>query len=362
MDFIGSDDLRAPEVLANPRIRFLNLRGDQSRDAGMLRKMRRVLAAYARLVAYAAGARPRIFHLLWDNKFPYFDRTVMMAYYKLLRKKVAMTVHNVNAGLRDGNDSLLNRLTLRCQYRLCDHLFVHTGRMKQELLSGFGVEERRVSVIPFGINSTVPDTELTRDAARAKLALAADDKALLFFGNIAPYKGLEYLAAAFLDLARTDPSYRLVIAGLPKGSPEYWEGIKRSIEAAGLQEKVRFRIEYVPDEETELYFKAADVLILPYTHIFQSGVLFLGFNFGLPVIATDVGSLKEDIVEEETGLVCRPCDSGDLARTIRRYFDGDLYARLEHRRPLIRAQARERYSWDKVAEITTKVYRDLAEA
>ena len=40
-----------------------------------------------------------------------------------------------------------------------------------------------------------------------------------------------------------------------------------------------------PDEETELYFKAADVLILPYTHVFQSGVLFLGYSFGLPAIA-----------------------------------------------------------------------------
>ena len=39
------------------------------------------------------------------------------------------------------------------------------------------------------------------------------------------------------------------------------------------------RIEYVPDEETEIYFKAADVLALPYAHVFQSGVLFLGYNF-----------------------------------------------------------------------------------
>ena len=57
------------------------------------------------------------------------------------------------------------------------------------------------------------------------------------------------------------------------------------------------RIESVPDAETELYFKAADVLALPYTHVFQSGVLFLGYNFGLPVIASDVASLREDVVE-----------------------------------------------------------------
>ncbi len=260
-------------------------------------------------------------------------------------------------------DSLLNRLSLRCQYRLCDHLFVHTEKMKRELISGFGVGESKISVIPFGINSTVPDTALTPAQARLKLGLSADDKVMLFFGNIARYKGLEYLAAAFVELARNDPSYRLIIAGrVPggaKGGEDYWREIERMIDAAGLRERVTSRIEFVPDEETEIYFKAADVLVLPYTQIFQSGVLFLGYNFGLPVIAADVGSLKEDIIEGETGLVCRPCDSADLARVIRRYFASDLYAQLDRRRPMIRAHAHERYSWEKVAEITIKVYRDL---
>ena len=75
-------------------------------------------------------------------------------------------------------------------------------------------------------------------------------------------------------------------------------------------DRVIAKIEYVPDEETELYFKAADVLILPYTHVFQSGVLFLGYSFGLPAIAADVGSLKEEIIEgrnrlcvQATGLI-----------------------------------------------------------
>jgi glycosyltransferase involved in cell wall biosynthesis len=51
----------------------------------------------------------------------------------------------------------------------------------------------------------------------------------------------------------------------------------------------------------EVYLKAADVMVLPYNEIFQSGVLFLGYSFGLPVIATDVGSFREEIVEGERG-------------------------------------------------------------
>ena len=83
-----------------------------------------------------------------------------------------------------------------------------------------------------------------------------------------------------------------------------------------FEDRVIEKIEYVPDEATELYFKAADVLVLPYVRVFQSGVLFLGYSFGLPVIAADVGSLKEEIVEGKTGFVFKPQDSSDLARTI----------------------------------------------
>ena len=116
------------------------------------------------------------------------------------------------------------------------------------------------------------------------------------------------------------------------------------------------KIEYVPDEETELYFKAADVLILPYTHVFQSGVLFLGYSFGLPAIAAGVGSLKEEIIEGDTGFVFRPKDSADLAAKIHKYFQCELFLNLETRRSEIKVYANERYSWNRVASITTSVY------
>ncbi len=65
---------------------------------------------------------------------------------------------------------------------------------------------------------------------------------------------------------------------------------------SGIEKHIVSRIGFVPDDEVELYFKAADVLVLPYANISQSGVLFLGYGFGLPLIAADVGSLKEKIV------------------------------------------------------------------
>jgi len=359
VDFIGSDDLSVPDVLNNPRVNFLNLRGNQRHDASPFSKTLRVLKYYIQLISYAATAQPKLFHLLWNNKFELFDRTLLMLYYRMLGKKIILTVHNVNARKRDSNDSSLNRLSLRLQYKLCHHIFVHTERMRSELVSDFRILKNKVSVIPFGINNTVPNTALSTEEAKQQTGVSSGDKALLFFGNIAPYKGLEYLISAFSALLSQDPSYRLIIVGRPKGSENYWTQIQQAIARSGIRDRIIQRIEYIPDELTELYFKAADVLILPYAHVFQSGVLFLGYSFGLPAIAADVGTLTEEIVEGETGFVFKPRDSVDLARKIDKYFNSELFGNLETRRTQIRKYANERYSWDKVAAITMAVYSNL---
>jgi D-inositol-3-phosphate glycosyltransferase len=359
IDFIGSDDLNVPEVDTNPRVNFLNLRGDQRSEASPMRKVRRVLRYYLRLIGYAATAKPKLFHILWNNKFQLFDRTLLMLYYKVLGKRVVFTAHNVNAAKRDQNDSWLNRLTLKIQYSLSDHIFVHTDGMKNEMIADFGIAEGKIRVIPFGINNTVPNTSLSSAEAKRQLGIRKHNKALLFFGNIAPYKGLEYLVTAFAELLEKDQTYRLVIAGNPKGSRDYWNQIQQIILRSGVKDRVITKIEYVSDEATELYFKAADVSILPYAHVFQSGVLFLGYSFGLPAIVSDVGTLKEEIIEGQTGFVFKPQDSSDLASKIEEYFRSELCHNLETRRAEIKAYANERYSWTKVAAITTRVYSEL---
>jgi glycosyltransferase involved in cell wall biosynthesis len=362
VDFIGSDDLQVPELLGNPRVKFLNLRGDQRPKAAPVAKAVRVLKYYARLIGYAATAKPKLFHILWNNKFQVLDSTLLMLYYKSLGKRVVFTAHNVNAGKRDANDSRLNRLSLKLQYTLSDHIFVHTQGMKRELVSDFSIPEHKISVIPFGINNTVPNTGLSTVEAKRQLGTTNGDKTLLFFGNIAPYKGLEYLVAAFIQLLKDDPSYRLLVVGKPKGPIGYWKQIQETIANGCVRDRVIEVIEYVPDETTEQYFKAADVLILPYAYVFQSGVLFLGYSFGLPAIASDVGNLKEEIVEGETGFLFKPRDSADLGRKIEKYFKSDLFRNLETKRSEIKGYANERYSWDKVAAITTTVYSELLQA
>ena len=110
-----------------PKLNFLNFGGRQRQSDGLVRKVFRIVRYYARLIPIHDSHQGKSSFTSYGTiKFEYFDRTLLMLYFKLLGKKIVFTAHNVNAGKRDANDSLLNRLTLRIQYRLADHIFVHT--------------------------------------------------------------------------------------------------------------------------------------------------------------------------------------------------------------------------------------------
>jgi len=360
MDVIGNDGMDSAEFHTTPNLTFLNLGGIQQPKARFLKKLSQVLQYYVRLVRYVSIAKPRLVHILWNGKFEYLDRTVLMFFFKFMGKRVVFTAHNVNKAKRDSEDSLLNRLTLRCQYHLADRIFVHTEKMKRELIEEFGVNSSTVRVIPFGIYNLLPDTDLTPREAKEKLGIGSDERSILFFGRIVPYKGLEYLLAAFEKVHARNPNYRLIIAGEPmKGYEQYVTALLRTIDSGTYRDRVIQKLQFIRDDETELYFKAADTLALPYKSIFQSGVLFVGYTYGLPVIAADVGSFREDIIEGKTGYVFKPGDSADLANALEKYFESDLYKGLERNRREIRNYVTARHSWDKVGEITRSVYEEL---
>ena len=361
VEMIGSKEEDSPEMHTTPNLKFLKLRRDRSANESAAQKLSTQLLYYFAMLRYAFTARPKILHILWNNKFEYFDRVILTLYYKALGKKVTLTAHNVNAARRDAHDSFLNRLTLKIQYRLVDHIFVHTEKMQAELLQDFGIPASKVTVLTHPVIDSFPNTDLTPADAKEKLNIAADEKTILFFGNIRPYKGLEYLVSAFERVASKDKKYRLIIAGQrKKGSEDYWDGIARIINQGSLANQVMQKIEYISEEDTEIYFKAADVLALPYKEIFQSGVLFVAYWFGLPVIAADVGSFREDVIEGQTGLLCQPGDPADLANAIEKYFASDLYRDLNpHVRQAIRDYADSRHSWELMAEMTCAAYQGL---
>jgi D-inositol-3-phosphate glycosyltransferase len=359
VEVVGNRDSDTPELHTTRQVRVLDFKGIQ-RNGGALVRVWSLLAYYGRLIRYALKGQPRVLHILWNNRLQYFDRTLLMLYYKLRGKKIVLTAHNVNQGKRDGNDSFLNRLTLTIQYRLVDHIFVHTAKMRDELVQDFGVRQDAVTIINHPINNAFPDTDLTPAEARRRLGLGTNDKVLLFLGRIRPYKGLEFLLSAFREMKREGAGYRLVVAGEPKtGSEDYFQTIVDIIQRDFAPGEVLLHDRFIPDDEIEVFLKASDVLVLPYKDISQSGILFLAHTYGLPAIAADVGAFSDTIIDGQTGFLFQPQQPADLVRAVESYFASDLYAELDRRRAEVREYFAQHYSWHAVGSATRRVYEQL---
>jgi D-inositol-3-phosphate glycosyltransferase len=248
--FIAGDELTHCQDGKVSGLEFYNFVGSQDPNDGLIAKVWRVLRYYWHVVIFAARTDARVFHILWVRRFPYAERTLLNACFKLLGKKLVFTAHNVDDESRDGRKaSLVNEASLRFQYRVADHIFVHTQRMKRQLLDGFGVSGEKVSVVPFGLNDIIPASSVNQSAARQRLELKLDERVLLFFGQIAPYKGVEDLLRALAILAREDGRFSVVLAGRVKESCEaYWATLERLIKELHLSKYVRTQIRYIPDE------------------------------------------------------------------------------------------------------------------
>lgn len=159
---------------------------------------------------------------------------------------------------------------------------------------------------------------LRKDEAANTLNLNPEKKYLLFFGFIRDYKGLDLLLTTMKDLP--DDTH-LIVAGEVYGDFEVYQNI---IDSNGINDRVHLFTRYITDDEVKLFFSVSDVCILPYKSATQSGITAIANHFELPVIATDVGGLKENIKDGVNGLIVERPDTELLLESITKYFDQNL--------------------------------------
>ncbi|NVJ47142.1 MAG: glycosyltransferase family 4 protein [Cytophagia bacterium] len=322
-----------------------NLRGPEHTSTDSIAtKGIRLLKFYFKLICYPIQTKSRIFHIQWMNKFLWFDRTVLLLWYKICGKELYYTAHNINDRARDGSDTWLNKWSLRFLYRNLRGVFVHTQDMKTELLELCPIDPERVKVIPHGINNSMTPSELSSSEARNYFGFSEEHKLVLFFGQIGRYKGLDILIEAFAALHPDNPDMRLVILGKSKGI-DYLNLIEEMIAKYGLEELVYKDFSYVDSDVVDKAFIAADCVVMPYRKIYQSGVIFLALRYGLPVIATKVGVFTEMIEEGENGLLVEEGSVANIASALTQYFNIELYRNLANRRTMIAQDSNQKYSW-----------------
>ncbi len=189
---------------------------------------------------------------------------------------------------------------------------------------------------------------LSFEIAKQKLNLDIDTKYLLFFGFIRDYKGLDLLLNAFADERLRKFPVKLLIAGEYYSSAEpYLELIKQN----NLAKLIELRTEFIPDEEVNLYFSAADMVVQPYKSATQSGVTQIGYHFNKPMLVTNVGGLAEIIPDGKIGYVVEP-DRHKIADALVDFYGNERMTEFEANI----VEEKKKFSWANMVSTFLSVY------
>jgi glycosyltransferase involved in cell wall biosynthesis len=308
------------------------------------RRVRNHFVRLLRLNRTVKDFRPHIVHL--HGPLGAFD-FVYIRWLKYRGVRVIYTAHNPRP--RTGRMSWLHKARL---HEVDAIVALSRGGVKD--LVGDGIQASKVFQTLHGnYLQFCSISDSTGEQAKRLLRLPEAARVVLFFGQIAPYKGLELLIEAFAQVRKQDPNAYLVVAGTPVQS---FAPYQRLIDQFGFGDSVILELRYIPLSDLPKYFLAADLVVFPYRHTYQSGVLQLAYGFARPVVVTDAGDLGQTVTEDGTGIVAEP-NPEDLAAAIQRLLSERPTAALMGQRG--RQAAETKYSWAMIAARTADIYRSV---
>jgi glycosyltransferase involved in cell wall biosynthesis len=281
-------------------------------------------------------------HGLYKTFWQMLHALVVLVAYRLIKNNVVWTVHELDAyeSKHPGRDAWFRSVVMRLSRRL----IVHGEHTRRELVAAHGYR-RPVDVAHHPSYIGWYKDEVSQPQARLKLGLPATARVYLYFGYIKPYKGVEDLIQAFRSLK--DDHALLLIAGRPLD-----DEIKQNIESlAAADPRIHTFLRYLPDDDIQYFFRAADIAVFPFKQTQTSGSLMLAMSFGRPIIAPSVATLPE-YVDNSSGILFDPGKPGDLARAVHEADQRPLAAL-----GLAARQRAESLSWADMAKTHLAAYQ-----
>lgn len=334
----------------DPSIDFYNLRMKDTETASVFQKSFVKIKYFVRLLRYLHRTRATIIHVQWI-RFYIIEGILLTLYLRAIGKKVVYTAHDV---LPHSEENAYNRLIFKLIYKAHSGLLVHTSYIKSRIVSEFNIDPSKISVVSHGVYQRSDNAMVTKKSAKEKLNLSPSSTVILFFGSIAEYKGFDILLDSLSKLDG-ELDFQVLVAG--KVNVDYKNKFNDLLKLYKLDHYV-FHLRYITDEEIEYCFKASDVTVLPYKEASQSGVLFMSYAYGVPVIAPHLGGFPENIVVGKTGYLFEPNNPDSLADVLVK-FKAEWQIGNEYISNYIKDYATANYSWGKCCDETVKVYEVL---
>lgn len=337
---ITSDNIDKTKLSYN--VSPYNLMGSNQPERSAFEKTKNYLSYYMKLIKFVYAEQNAVTHITGTIRFLFVEGIIISIIMKMLSRSFILTVHNI---LPHDNEKKITKWLFKIIYRIPDFLIVHTNKVKEELTSNYHVCPEKIFKMEHGINDSFQSNFKNKFDCRRKLNVPTDRTVLLFFGRIAKYKGVDLLLKAF---EMTDNNLYLVIAG--RESRDYKNRIIHMLNTNKNKNSILHKIMFIPDDEISIYFNAADAIVLPYRHIDQSGVVFLAFKYGLPIIAFDVGAFSE-YIDENSGIIVEEISAESLKDAMIDFVN----TKEKYCRKTIMENS-EKFAWNKVVQGILPLY------
>jgi alpha-maltose-1-phosphate synthase len=247
------------------------------------------------------------------------------------------TIHDLNPHPGSLKVLLGGIVGTRLHIQLCDAFIVHCKVSTNDLNT-----KKPVFVIPHGDYSFLVSNVGTP---------ATEENAVLFFGRIVEYKGLNYLIEAMELVQRKIPDAKLIVAG-SGNIDKYTASLNR------INSEVHNR--YVSDSEIPGFFQRSKLVALPYIEGTQTGVVPIAYAFKKPVVVTDVGCIPEVVDDGVTGFVVPPQDPMALTEAITKLLETDAKRKAMGEKAYEKMQ--RELSWTEIARRTVETYQEVIDA
>lgn len=215
------------------------------------------------------------------------------------RKRILLVMHDPFP--HSGKKNIRNSIARYLSIKLAPKIVLLNETQKNEFADYYKISPLKIFTNKLGPYNCIQNFRPHQINNRDKIRI-------LFFGLISPYKGLEYLCEAMLKVHIKCPSVELVIAG---GGKIYFD-----FSPYQQLDYIQLHNHYIGMEELATFLHESSFAICPYKDATQSGVIMTAFAMECPIIASNVGALKEQIEDKKTGLLVPPCDSEALASAI----------------------------------------------
>jgi glycosyltransferase involved in cell wall biosynthesis len=227
-----------------------------------------------------------------------------------------------------------------------DAFIAQSGAVEKDLRSFW--PQAKYELVPHPVYE-IFGASLPKDQARARLQLI-DERVILFFGYVRRYKGLHTLLDAMPTILKTMKVKLLVVGEFYDDEQKY----RNQIAENDIANNVVVHSDYVPNEEVNLYFSAADVVVLPYVTATQSGIVQIAYQFDKPVIATDVGGLAEVVLNGRTGYTVKPEAPEAVADAVVRFY------KEGREQEFVRnvQEEKKKYSWENMVQAIERLMQN----